>query len=50
MIQCITYLGAIASLVVLGVVVYGLWTENKSHKNLTKEIRKRGITKAIIEG
>ena len=39
----------IAGLVVLGVIIYGLWAENKSHKDLTKEIRKRGITKVIIE-
>lgn len=51
MVQCIACgLGTIASLVVLGVIVYGLWTENKSHKELTKEIKKRGITKVIIEG
>lgn len=50
MIQCIACgLGTIASLVVLGVIIYGLWAENKSHKELTKEIRKRGITKVIIE-
>lgn len=50
MIQCIACgLGAIASLVVLGVIIYGIWAENKSHKDLTKEIRKRGITKVIIE-
>lgn len=50
MVQCITCgLGVIASLVVLGVIIYGLWAEEKSRKDLTKEIRKRGITKIIIE-
>lgn len=51
MVQCIACgLGDIASLVVLGVIIYGLWAENKSHKDLIKEIRKRGIAKVIIEG
>lgn len=51
MIQCIACgLGVIASLVVLSVIIYGLWAENKSHKDLIKEIKKRDITKVIIEG
>lgn len=51
MVYCIACgLGAIAGLVVLGVIIYGIWAENKSHKDLIKEIKKRGITKVIIEG
>lgn len=42
-------IGVLASLVILGVIIYGIWAENKSRKDLIKEIKKRGITKVIIE-
>jgi hypothetical protein len=49
-IQCIACgLGAIAGLMMLGFIIYGIWAENKSRKDLIKEIKKRGITKVIIE-
>lgn len=49
-IQCIACgLGVIAGLVMLGFIIYGIWTEEKSRKDLIKEIKRRGITKIIIE-
>lgn len=49
-IQCIACgLGVIACLVILGVIIYGFLTEEKSCKDLIKEIKRRGITKVIIE-
>ena len=49
-IQCIACgLGVIAGLVMLGVIIYGIWAEEKSRKDLIEEIKKRGITKIIIE-
>lgn len=50
MVQCIACgIGIIASLMGLGVIIYGLWEEEKSRKDLIKEIKSRGITKVIIE-
>lgn len=49
-IQCIACgLGVLAGLTMLGVMIYGIWAENKSRKDLINEIKKRGITKIIIE-
>lgn len=49
-IQCIACgLGVIAGLVMLSAIIYGIWAEEKSRKDLIKEIKKRGITKIIIE-
>lgn len=42
-------ISVLAVLVMLGVIIYGIWKEEKSRKDLIKEIKKRGITKIIIE-
>lgn len=42
-------LATLACLVMLGVIIYGIRTEEKNCKDLIKEIKRRGITNVFIE-